>query len=69
MVGMAIHRTYRGWTIGIGPGERSRRRVLGHAARREPPYLLVMAEGWGVEGVYADLCRQIDEAEAKLAAD
>jgi hypothetical protein len=26
-----------------------------------------MASGWGVELLYADPCRQIDEGEAKLA--
>lgn len=64
---MDIRREYRGWTIGIGTAERSRRKLMGHAARRERPHLLVMASGWGLEMVYADLCRQIDQAEANLA--
>ena len=64
---MDIRREYRGWTIGIGTAERSRRKLMGHAARRERPHLLVMASGWGVESVYQDLCRQVDQAEAKLA--
>lgn len=66
---MDIRREYRGWTIGMGPGERSRRKVMGHAARRERPHLIVMASGWGLEMVYQDLCRRIDEEEARLAGD
>jgi hypothetical protein len=58
---------YRGWRIAVV--DLGRRKLLGHAVRVRSPHDLVMAEGWGVESVAAELRQKIDQAEAELGGD